>query len=94
MPHSRLVIDSLKKFSNGLTKQECIKKNIKIELLIKNHLLIKKESKNIELIIPEKTVRWANKFKFTRKKYGIEEKTTFIDKYYLTSKGKKLKLTI
>lgn len=94
MPHSRILINSLKIFFNGLTKKECFNKNIDVNLLIKHGLIGVKKIKNLELEIPEEAPRWASKYKFTKKKYGITEKVNVVEKYYLTNKGQKLKIKI
>lgn len=77
-----------------MTKKECLHKNIDINLLIKHGLIDLKKTKNLELEIPEEAPRWASKYKFTKKKYGITEKVNVVEKYYLTNKGQKLKIKI
>lgn len=78
--------NSLKKFKNGLHPDKA--KKIKgFDKLLKNNFLIKKTKKEILENIPDGVPRWASKFKFTKRKYGITTELKINELYYISKKG-------
>lgn len=74
-------------------KEEDIKSSQTLRLLLSKGL-VRKITKNSKSIVNkgicENVPKWANKFRFTRKKYGLVEENTTSISYKISPKGLKL----
>ena len=80
----------LRAVGNGVPVKKALQLGIDYRSLIASGLarkIVKKESK---FLVPANSPRWALKYKFTRKKHGIEETVTESEVIILTEKAKTL----
>lgn len=80
----------LRAIGNGIPVDKAVKLGIDYRSLISSGMIkrvIKKESK---FLVPEHAPRWAIKYKFLRRRHGIEESTAEVSILVLTEKAKKL----
>lgn len=78
----------LNRFKNGMTDKDAKKLGVNMGSLLRNGFIIRKTIKNSSFLVPEDAPRWATKYKFTRKKYGIKEVVDETVTYQVTTKGK------
>ena len=80
--------NDLKHFKNkSLTLKEIKSKNINVSKLRNLGLVCKKTVESSKIVVPEGAPRWAIKYKFTRKKYGIYKDLKLNEEYCITNKG-------
>jgi hypothetical protein len=81
---------NISKFKDGMTANDLNRIGISYKYLLSKNLIKKRVVKEIKFSIPDGSPRWASKYGFTRKKYGIVENTDNIDKFFATIKLKKI----
>ncbi len=80
----------LRKIGKGVPVEKALSLGINYRELISSGLARKVVRKESKLFIPAGAPRWASKFKFSRKKHGIEESITEHSMIVLTEKGIRL----
>ena len=88
MSASQKLLRQLKTIGNGMSEANAKKLGISTSKLVSLGLATKNVKNEVSYIKVEGAPRWAAKYKFTRKKYGIEENTSSEVTYKLTSRGR------
>ncbi len=80
----------LRKIGKGVPVEKALSLGINYRELISSGLARKVVRKESKFLVPASAPRWATKFKFLRKKHGIEESITEHSMLVLTEKGIRL----
>jgi hypothetical protein len=88
MNASQKTLRQLKTVGSGISEADAKKAGINVGRLVSLGLVVKRTKSVTKYAKVENASRWAAKYKFTRKKYGIQEQSSSEVYYKLTQRGR------